>query len=259
MGEDCAMRRGPHPNPLPPAGEGVIVARSVTPQTRFNCIAIVPTGGSGSRIGAAVPKQYLELAGESVLHHTLAALGAVKAIEQVFVAVQADDVRATEICRAFERVTLLPTAGSLRAETVSNTLAAIQKLVHRNAWILVHDAARPCVSRVAIERLINECDEHPVGGLLALPIADTIKRGDAGGEVVETVSRDKMWRAQTPQMFRYETLCHALSAAPDATDESQAIEAVGLSPKLVLGEARNLKITYPEDIALATYFLQNKL
>ncbi len=227
--------------------------------TRFNRVAIVPAGGSGTRLGAAVPKQYLELAGASVLHHTLVALSAVETIEQIFVAVQADDTLAADVCRAFERVTLLPTAGSLRAETVSNTLAAIQKRVHRNAWILVHDAARPCVSRTAIERLIGECTAHPVGGLLALPIADTIKRGNAAGEAIETVSRDQMWRAQTPQMFRFETLCHALNAAPDATDESQAIEAVGLSPKLVLGEARNLKITYPEDIALATHFLQNTL
>ncbi|TAG46288.1 MAG: 2-C-methyl-D-erythritol 4-phosphate cytidylyltransferase [Betaproteobacteria bacterium] len=223
---------------------------------RFGCVAIVPAGGSGARLGAAVPKQYLEIAGHLVLHHTLTALSAVSAIEHIYVAVQADDERAVSTCESFTRVTMLPTAGRLRAETVSNTLQAIHKKINRDAWILVHDAARPCVSQAAIDRLIQTCVAHPVGGLLALPVADTMKRSNASDEVVETLSRDQLWRAQTPQMFRFEMLQHALSAAPDATDESQAIEAIGLSPKLVLGEARNLKITYPEDIALASHFLQ---
>jgi 2-C-methyl-D-erythritol 4-phosphate cytidylyltransferase len=226
-----------------------------TVTSRFQVVAIVPAGGSGARFGTAIPKQYLELSGRSVLHHTLTALSDVPAIEHIFVAVQHDDSRAQTICKSFDRVSVFPTAGTLRSETVSNTLDAIQKQVHRNAWILVHDAARPCVSVDAINRLIDACQSHSVGGLLALPVADTMKRANAANEVVETVSRDQLWRAQTPQMFRYETLQHALGAAPDATDESQAIEAIGLSPKLVLGDVKNIKITYPEDIALAQHFL----
>jgi 2-C-methyl-D-erythritol 4-phosphate cytidylyltransferase len=232
------------------------LTETFTASPRFQVVAIVPAGGSGARLGAVIPKQYLELAGFSVLHHTVKALSSVAAIEHIFVAVQSDDSRAQTICKSFDRVSVLPTAGSLRGETVSNTLNAIQKQVHRNAWILVHDAARPCVSVDAVERLIEACKSHPVGGLLALPVADTMKRANTANEVVETVSRDQLWRAQTPQMFRYETLQHALNAAPDATDESQAVEAIGLSPKLVMGGATNIKITYPEDIALAAHFLK---
>jgi 2-C-methyl-D-erythritol 4-phosphate cytidylyltransferase len=223
--------------------------------SRFQVVVIVPAGGSGARLGATLPKQYLELAGKSVLHHTLNALSSVAAIEHIFVAVQSTDLHAKNICASFDRVSVLPTAGSQRAETVSNTLNAIQKKIDRNAWVLVHDAARPCVSVQAVDRLIDGCKSHPVGGLLALPVADTMKRANAANEVVETVSRDQLWRAQTPQMFRYETLQHALSAAPDATDESQAIEAIGLSPKLVLGDVGNIKITFLEDLATAEYFL----
>ncbi len=228
---------------------------SSTATSRFQVVAIVPAGGSGARLGSTIPKQYLEISGRSVLHHALTALSGVAVIEHIFVAVQSDDSRAQTICKSFDRMSVLSTAGSLRGETVSNTLNAIQKQVHRNAWILVHDAARPCVSVEAINRLIQACMSHPVGGLLALPVADTMKRANATREVVETVSRDQLWRAQTPQMFRYETLQHALGSAPDATDESQAVEAIGLSPKLVLGDVKNIKITYPEDIALAQHFL----
>jgi 2-C-methyl-D-erythritol 4-phosphate cytidylyltransferase len=202
-----------------------------------------------------VPKQYLELAGKAVLHHTLNALSKVAAIEHIFVAVQSNDLQAQTTCKPFSRVSVLPTAGTSRAETVRNTLDAIQKKIDRNAWVLVHDAARPCVSPQAIEGLIDACISHAVGGLLALPVSDTMKRANAANEVVETVSRDQLWRAQTPQMFGFETLRHALRAAPDATDESQAVEAVGLSPKLVLGDVRNIKITYPEDLAMAQHFL----
>jgi 2-C-methyl-D-erythritol 4-phosphate cytidylyltransferase len=223
---------------------------------RFQIVAIVPAGGNGSRLGVALPKQYLEIAGKAILHHALSALSRIAAIEHIFVAVQTGDSRAHEICKSFDRVSVLTTAGDMRAQTVSNTLGAIQKKLDRNAWVLVHDAARPCVSVDAIERLIDECRLHPVGGLLALPVTDTMKRANTASEVVETISRDQLWRAQTPQMFRYETLQHALNAAPDATDESQAIEAIGLSPKLVVGNAKNIKITYPEDIALAEYFLR---
>jgi 2-C-methyl-D-erythritol 4-phosphate cytidylyltransferase len=203
-----------------------------------------------------MPKQYLELLGRPVLHYALRALSRVAVIEQIFVAVQADDARAAAACNEFERVTVVPTAGVQRAQTVANTLDAIQKRVTRDAWVLVHDAARPCVSADAVERLIAECETHPVGGLLAVPVADTMKRSNAAHEVIETVSRDQLWRAQTPQMFRFEALRHALNAAPDATDESQAIEALGLSPKLVMGDTTNLKITYPEDVELAKYYLQ---
>jgi 2-C-methyl-D-erythritol 4-phosphate cytidylyltransferase len=224
--------------------------------TRFRCVAIVPSGGSGARFGAATPKQYLPLLDASVLHYTLASLCGIATIEQVFVGVQVGDSAAERIASPFERVCVLPTAGSSRSATVLQTLAAIRPQLSRDAWVLVHDAARPCVSLASIEKLIATVNAHPVGGLLAVPVTDTVKRATAAGDVAETVDRSQLWRAQTPQMFRSETLAHALAAAPEATDESQAIEALGLSPKIVQGETSNLKITFPEDLEQAARILR---
>ena len=218
-------------------------------------MAIVPAGGSGARFGAATPKQYSVIAGKTVLEHTLQALQKCATIQRIFVNVQRDDEHAVRATANHANVTLLRTAGNTRAETVQNALKDISKQVRRDAWVLIHDAARPCVSSVDLNRLIALAGAHPVGGLLASPVSDTLKRANAKGEVTETVPRDGMWRAQTPQMFRYETLLHALAASPDVTDEAQAIEALGMSPLLVAGSARNIKITLPEDAELAAYYL----
>ena len=223
--------------------------------TRSSCVAIVPAGGRGARFGSVAPKQYSLIAGRTVLEHTLNALQKCATIERIFVNVQSDDANAEAVVAAHANVTLLRTAGSTRAETVQNALKDISRLVRRDAWVLVHDAARPCVSSGDLNRLISQAGAHPVGGLLASPVSDTLKRANAEGEVTETVPRDGMWRAQTPQMFRYETLAHALASSPDVTDEAQAIEALGMSPLLVAGSARNIKITLPEDAELAAYYL----
>ena len=222
---------------------------------RFSCVAIVPAGGSGARFGSTTPKQYSLIAGKTVLEHTLIALQKCATIERIFVNVRPDDANADAVVSTHASVSLLRSAGATRAETVHNALQAISKQVRRDAWVLVHDAARPCVSAADLDRLIALAGAHPVGGLLAVPVADTLKRANNDGEVTETVPRDGMWRAQTPQMFRYETLLHALAASPDVTDEAQAIEALGMSPLLVAGSARNIKITQPEDAELATYYL----
>lgn len=227
--------------------------------TRFRCVALVPSGGSGSRFGAALPKQYLPLLGRTVLHYTLAALAGVDAIEHVFVGAQAGDADAARIASSFAQTTVMPTAGNTRAATVLRTLVAMQPQLARDAWVLVHDAARPCVSAAAIAAMIEALNLHVVGGLLAIAVTDTVKRATANGEVAETIDRSTLWRAQTPQMFRAEALMHALSAAPDATDESQAIEALGLLPKLVVGEATNIKITFPEDLAQAERILRERI
>lgn len=223
--------------------------------TRLSCVAIVPAGGSGARFGSASPKQYRLLAGKTVLEHTLIALQNCVAIERIFVNVQQDDAHGEAVVANHKIVTLLRTAGDTRAQTVQNALKDISKQVRRDAWVLVHDAARPCVSGADLDRLIVLAGAHPVGGLLASPVSDTLKRANAEGEVTETVPRDGMWRALTPQMFRYETLVHALASSPDVTDEAQAIEALGMSPLLVAGSARNIKITLPEDAELAAYYL----
>lgn len=228
---------------------------TVNSRARFGCVAILPAGGSGARYGASVPKQYSVIAGRTVIEHALRALQSCAAIEHIFVNVQHDDGLADEVSAGFHGVTFLRCAGATRAETVQSALAAISKQVKRDAWVLVHDAARPCVLASDVARLIDSASAHSVGGLLATPVADTLKRGTANNEIAETISRDRMWRAQTPQMFRYETLVHALNASPDVTDEAQAIEALGMTPLLVAGSARNIKITLPEDAELAEFYL----
>ena len=226
--------------------------------TRLSCVAIVPAGGSGARFGSAAPKQYIVIAGKTVLEHTLIALQKCAAIERIFVNVQHDDAHVEAVTGDYPYVTVLRTAGVTRSETVQNALKDISKQVRRDAWVLVHDAARPCVSTVDLDRLIALAGAHPVGGLLASPVSDTLKRGNAENEVTETVSRDGMWGAQTPQMFRYEAMVHALASSPDVTDEAQAIEALGMSPLLVTGSSRNIKITLPEDAGLAAYYLSQQ-
>lgn len=225
---------------------------------RYGCIAIVPAGGSGSRFGAATPKQYIEIAGAPVLEHTLRALRQCVAIEHIFVAVPVDEDRADAIATRVGNTTVLRCAGAQRADTVRNALTAVAKWVRRDAWVLVHDAARPCVGKGDLDRLVETLGDHAVGGLLATPVSDTLKRADEAGAVVETVSRERMWRAQTPQMFRYETLVHALAASPDVTDEAQAIEALGMAPLLVPGSARNIKITHADDAELAAFYLRDQ-
>lgn len=225
---------------------------------RYGCIAIVPAGGSGSRFGAATPKQYIEIAGAPVLEHSLRALRQCVAIEHIFVAVPVDEDRADAIATRVGNTTVLRCAGAQRADTVRNALTAVAKWVRRDAWVLVHDAARPCVGKGDLDRLVETLGDHAVGGLLATPVSDTLKRADEAGAVVETVSRERMWRAQTPQMFRYETLVHALAASPDVTDEAQAIEALGMAPLLVPGSARNIKITHADDAELAAFYLRDQ-
>jgi len=221
---------------------------------RYGCIAIVPAGGSGARFGAALPKQYVEILGKPVLEHTLAALRTDARIEQCFVVVPPGEKRADAIAAA-AGATVLYCSGATRAATVHAALAATASQVTADAWALVHDAARPCLPRSALAALLDALGEHPVGGLLALPVADTLKRVDRTHAVIETLPREGVWRAQTPQMFRHATLMHALAAAPDVTDEAQAIEALGLAPRVVPGSAANLKITHADDAALAAYHL----
>ena len=228
------------------------------PANRFSCVAIVPAGGSGARFGSATPKQYSVIAGTTVLEHTLRALRSCPSIQHIFVAVQADDDRADDIAGRTGNTTVLRCAGGQRAQTVQNTLTAISRLVRRDAWVLVHDAARPCVAKDDVERLIAVAGSHPVGGLLGSPVTDTLKRATATLEIAETVSRDGLWRAQTPQMFRYELLTHALGASPEVTDEAQAVESLGLSPLLVPGSVRNIKITLPEDAEIAAFYLSGE-
>ncbi len=216
------------------------------------CLALVPAAGGGSRMGADRPKQYLDLAGAPLLAHTLRRLLAEPRLARVLVVLAPDDVWFDRFDWPRDvRLEILRVGGATRAESVRNGL------LHAGAaaddWVLVHDAARCCLPPDALDRLIDTLQADPVGGLLALPVADTLKRETSGQRVAQTVSREGLWLAQTPQMFRAGMLALALDRPLDraVTDEASAIERLGLVPRLVTGDALNFKVTWPHDLVLA--------
>lgn len=221
--------------------------------------ALIPAAGGGSRLGVSRPKQYLTIAGRPVLHHAVASLLCDGRVEQVFVVLTPGDAefRSHDWTAFGDRLVPLYCGGEVRAASVYNGLLAINDAVAADDWILVHDAARPCLTALALDRLISAVGADETGGLLAIPLTDTVKRADAHQRVGTTEPRDGLWRAQTPQMFRYRLLLEALHAAPLATltDEASAVERLGLKPLLVEGEACNLKVTYREDLELAELIL----
>lgn len=222
--------------------------------------AIVPAAGSGSRFGAEKPKQYLSLLGRPLIFHTLAALVACPEIERVWVVLSPDDpywlqYDWSELGAKLETVRC---GGETRAESVTNGLRAAAMVAADDDWVLVHDAARPCLSGEMLATLFVDLADDPVGGILAVPVADTLKRADAEQRVAATEPRDGLWQAQTPQMFRYGRLLEALKNCAAVTDEAGAIEALGLQPKLVRGDTTNLKVTYPADLALAAMILRGR-
>lgn len=217
--------------------------------------ALIPCAGTGSRAGAEGPKQYQPVAGQPLVLHTVAAFAAVPRLAGVLVVVSPGDAfwEGVEIAM----VSVAACGGSTRAESVFNGLNALQAhgaLAHD--WVLVHDAARCLITPQQINTLIDACLDDPVGGLLALPLPDTLKQ-EAQGRVAQTLERADKWLAQTPQMFRLGDLQQALQAAGSAvTDESSAMEFLGKAPRLVAGSAQNFKVTYPQDFALAQAVLQ---
>jgi 2-C-methyl-D-erythritol 4-phosphate cytidylyltransferase len=216
--------------------------------------ALVPCAGVGSRAGTAGPKQYERIAGQPLVWHTLAALAAVKRISRTLVVVASGD-------GFFERnptsALVVSCGGATRAQSVSNGLYELRRVgATENDWVLVHDAARCLITPTLIDTLIDECKDDEVGGLLAIKVPDTIKR-EEDGRVAETLARDDKWLAQTPQMFRIGMLMQALERAGNGvTDEASAIEALGLKPKLVQGDANNFKVTWHDDFAIAEAVLK---
>lgn len=220
---------------------------------------LVPAAGSGSRMGDALPKQYLDVGGRPLLWHALRRLCRHRAIRRTYVVLHPDD-------RTFSRYdwsefasTLVPLfcGGATRAESVLRGLEQMAVEADQDDWALVHDAARPCLSDELIERLLDELSGDAVGGLLAVPVADTLKRDDGEQRVLRTEARAELWQAQTPQMFRVGHLLSALRASASAgvTDEAGAVEHAGWRPRLVKGSVANFKVTYPEDLALARQLL----
>jgi 2-C-methyl-D-erythritol 4-phosphate cytidylyltransferase len=222
--------------------------------------AVVPCAGTGSRAGAVGPKQYEAVAGRAVVAHTLAALAAVRRLHGVLVVLSPDDTRFESVVPAHPPAWTSRSGGASRADSVA---AGLQALMERGArdedWVLVHDAARCLVQPAWVDALIDACLDDPVGGLLALPLADTLKQAESG-RVVATVDRQGKWAAQTPQMFRLGRLAEALrQAGPAVTDEASAIESLGQSPRLVAGHFCNFKVTWPGDFALAEQLLPGLL
>ncbi len=226
--------------------------------TRF--LALVPAAGTGSRVGAALPKQYLPLGRQTMLEHSVDALRAAPWIDRVIVVVAPDDSRASTLLGARTRVEVLREGGASRRDTV---LAGLQSMRRQGArahdWVLVHDAARPGLSLAMLERLRSELAGSPAGGLLAMPVGDTVKQtaGDRNS-VAATLDRDRLWVAQTPQMFRLGLLLEALSAHAGVTDEAAAIERAGHAPRLVEGGRSNFKVTTAEDVALMRSLLRER-
>ena len=222
--------------------------------------ALIPAAGIGSRMDDNIPKQYQQLAGKPLIHYAVDVLCAHAQLRQVFVVLSPQDghFRLNDWSAYHGRLESLYCGGATRSASVLNGLMAMADMVEPDDWVLVHDAARPCLSTQLIDRLLTEIADDKVGGLLAVPVVDTLKRADKNRRVVATVSRDDLWRAQTPQMFRYRLLLEALRKAADGsvTDEASAIEQLGLSPRLVMGSPGNRKVTWPEDLLFAEIILK---
>jgi 2-C-methyl-D-erythritol 4-phosphate cytidylyltransferase len=219
--------------------------------------ALLPAAGVGARMGAGHPKQYLDIHGRPMIWHAIRAFERHPAIDRVYVVLSADDGWwADTDWSAFAKMSVLRCGGDTRAASVANGLRAMAGEVGPEDWVLVHDAARPCLSRVLLDKLLAELAGDAVGGILAAPVADTLKRAGEGQRIRETVSRDRLWGAQTPQMFRHALLLQALELAGNAvTDEASALEFMGLSPRLVESDLTNLKVTYPRDLEVAAWLL----
>jgi 2-C-methyl-D-erythritol 4-phosphate cytidylyltransferase len=218
---------------------------------------LIPAAGSGARLSSELPKQYLPLAGRPMLWHAVRAV-CVPQVESVFVVLAPGDrTFAAHDWSAFAgKLEPLYCGGETRRDSVYNGLLAAMAVVEADDWMLVHDAARPCLPRKDLETLMRETENDEVGGILAVPIAETVKRASQD-RIEGTEDRTRLWLAQTPQMFRAGLLAEALKRAKGSpTDEAAAVEQLGLKPRLVAGSRENLKVTWPEDLALADTLLK---
>ncbi|MCW8931506.1 MAG: 2-C-methyl-D-erythritol 4-phosphate cytidylyltransferase [Gammaproteobacteria bacterium] len=228
--------------------------------------AVIPAAGVGKRMGSNIPKQYLQLAGKTILEQTLSIFFQHPDIDGIVVAITQGDPYWQDIHQSLsdteaQFITVAP-GGSERCHSVLNALKTLSNHASDDDWVLVHDAARPCLKSSDIDRLIQQLSDTENGGLLGLPMADTVKRCNKNQEVISTVDRSELWRALTPQMFPLTLLKDALNTAISSnalvTDEASAIELQGLKPKMVEGHPGNIKITHPGDLQLAELFLSMK-
>ena len=224
--------------------------------------AVVPAAGVGKRMGSPIPKQYLALDGRLVIEQALQRLLDHDAIQAVYVALSEQDEWWPDTAFAQDSRVVRVTGGAERCHSVLNAIEALSGVAAEDDWVLVHDAARPCVRLQDIDRLIEQGSAHAVGGLLGVPVRDTMKRTNEAAEISKTVVREQLWHAYTPQMFRLGQLHHALMVAISeesmVTDEASAMELAGFHPLMVEGHADNIKITRPEDLDLAAFYLQQQ-
>lgn len=225
--------------------------------------AVIPAAGVGQRMQADRPKQYLPLAGKTVLEHSLQPFLAHPAFAGVVLALQPHDPWFSELDIQAPKALLIAPGGAERCHSVSYALEVLLASgAKEQDWVLVHDAARPCLSQKDLNGLIEALSDDAVGGILASPVGDTLKRDDGSGLIAQTLDRTGVWRALTPQMFRLGMLHQALSSAiadgAMVTDEAGAMERAGYMPKLVSGSARNIKITRPEDLDLAEFYWRSE-
>ena len=221
---------------------------------------VIPAAGVGKRMESDTPKQYLKLNNKTVIEHTLSVFDKHDSISEIVVSISEGDEYWAALNFYSSKPLHVATGGKERCDSVFNGLKYLENKAAKDDWVLVHDAARPCLRHEDLTLLIDTLKEHEVGGVLAVRVRDTMKRSDDKSFIKETVERENLWHALTPQMFRFSMLKNALESAivnnEVITDESSAIELAGFQPALIEGHADNIKITRPEDLVLASFFLQ---
>jgi 2-C-methyl-D-erythritol 4-phosphate cytidylyltransferase len=224
--------------------------------------AVIPAAGIGLRMGETVPKQYLKIAGRTLIEYGCDALLDSGCVSGLVIAVQADDQLMARLPMACDPRVHLVTGGAQRADSVLAGLEFLASRAGPQDWVMVHDAARPCLDSLSVQHMCRQLAQHSVGGILARPVTDTVKQAGAQNAIEATLPRETLWTAQTPQMFRFGLLLQALRSAQAAgiavTDESMALERMGYQPLLLSGPPSNIKVTYPQDLALASWYLANR-
>jgi len=224
--------------------------------------AVVPAAGIGSRMQADRPKQYLDLDGKAVIERTLQRLASHPRVKGIVVSLAENDPWWLQCSQDYDCPIYIVSGGAERADSVLNALKKLATLSNDDPWVLVHDAARPCLRHEDIDTMLSVLSSHPVGGILGIPVNDTVKRANADQVILETVSRQGLWRASTPQMFHLQALTQAIESAKQqqliVTDEASAMEFAGFQPRMVEGHSDNIKITLPQDLALASLYLKQQ-
>lgn len=220
---------------------------------------VISAAGLGLRMGADKPKQYLKIHQKTILEHTLDIFLSHPKISKLVVVLHPRDHYWREIPLSNSSQIITAIGGDTRAQSVLQGLKALANDAAPNDWVLVHDSVRPCLTKKILDRLLNQLSNHPVGGILGIPVRDTLKQINDEGAIIQTLSREQAWCAQTPQMFRYQLLLDALTQTINqrqiVTDDAGAIEKLGYKPQMIMGDIHNIKITYPDDLIMSEKFL----